>query len=64
MATALTILAASSAMATAETDPRSLGADARIKQYVFSRDTVYRLDLAMKFITALEFDAGERSSRC
>lgn len=43
----------------AETRPKSVGADARIKQYVYVKDTVYRLDLAMKFITSIEFAPGE-----
>ena len=45
--------------AAAETQPRSIGADPRIKQYIYSKDTVYRLDLAMKFITSIEFARGE-----
>lgn len=47
------------ASVSAETQPRSIGADARIKQFTYSKDTVYRLDLAMKFITSIEFLPGE-----
>ena len=54
---AVSILGA--APASAETSPRSVGADPRIKQYTYAKSTVYRLDLAMKFITALEFAPGE-----
>jgi len=53
----LSILGA--AQASAETQPRSIGADPRIKQYTYSKDTVYRLDLALKFITSIEFARGE-----
>ena len=52
---ALSLLGA--AQASAETRP--IGADPRIKQYTYAKSTVYRLDLAMKFITALEFAPGE-----
>jgi type IV secretion system protein VirB9 len=45
--------------AAAETAPRSVGADPRIKQYTYSKDTVYKLDLAMKIITSIEFAPGE-----
>jgi type IV secretion system protein VirB9 len=43
----------------AETQPRAIGVDPRIKQYTYAKDTVYRLDLAMKFMTAIEFAPGE-----
>ena len=43
----------------AETGPRSIGADPRIKQYIYSPTTVYRLDVAMKIITSIEFAPGE-----
>ncbi len=43
----------------AETGPRSIGADPRIKQYTYSPTTVYRLDVAMKIITSIEFAPGE-----
>lgn len=43
----------------AETGPRSIGADPRIKQYTYSATTVYRLDVAMKIITSIEFAPGE-----
>jgi type IV secretory pathway VirB9-like protein len=48
---ALSLLSA--APASAETRPRSVGDDPRIKQYTYAKTTVYRLDLAMKFITVL-----------
>ena len=54
---ALALLGA--APTSAETSPRSVGADPRIKQYTYSKDTVYRLDLAMKIITSIEFAPGE-----
>ena len=47
------------AQASAETQPRSIGADPRIKQYTYVKDTVYRLDVAMKIITSIEFAPGE-----
>ncbi|PZQ46086.1 MAG: hypothetical protein DI556_21250 [Rhodovulum sulfidophilum] len=43
----------------AETGPRAIGADPRIKQYTYSATTVYRLDVAMKIITSIEFAPGE-----
>ena len=55
---ALSLLAAVPA-ASAETRPRSVGADPRIKQYTYAETTVYRLDLALKFITSVEFASGE-----
>ncbi len=55
--TALALIAA--APASAETWPRSVGADPRIKQYTYVKDTVYRLDVAMKIITSIEFAPGE-----
>ena len=36
----------------------SIGADPRIKQYTYVKDTVYRLDVAMKIITSIEFAPG------
>lgn len=54
---ALALVAAASA--SAETSPRSIGADPRIKQYTYVKDTVYRLDVAMKIITSIEFAPGE-----
>ena len=50
---------AAAAPASAETAPRSVGADPRIKQYTYVKDTVYRLDVAMKIITSIEFAPGE-----
>ncbi len=43
----------------AETGPRPIGADPRIKQYTYGPTTVYQLDLAMKIITSIEFAPGE-----
>ena len=54
---ALAIVGAAPALA--ETAPRSVGADPRIKQYTYVKDTVYRLDVAMKIITSIEFAPGE-----
>ncbi len=43
----------------AETGPRPIGADPRIKQYTYGPTTVYQLDLAMKIITSIKFAPGE-----
>ena len=62
---ATTMLAATLAIsgaavpALAEVAPRSIGADPRIKQYTYNPTTVYRLDVAMKIITSIEFAPGE-----
>ncbi|TPE47311.1 TrbG/VirB9 family P-type conjugative transfer protein [Amaricoccus solimangrovi] len=45
--------------ARAETGPRSIGADPRIKAYTYAPTTVYRLDVALKIITSIEFAPGE-----
>ena len=45
--------------ALAETGPRPIGADPRIKQYTYGPTTVYQLDVAMKIITSIEFARGE-----
>lgn len=55
----LALLPLAAVPAAAETRPKSVGADARIKQFVYVKDTVYRLDVAMKFITSIEFAPGE-----
>ena len=52
-------LGASSQRSRGSTAPRSIGADPRIKQYTYVKDTVYRLDVAMKIITSIEFAPGE-----
>lgn len=59
LAASLVALALAAAPASAETAPRSVGADPRIKQYTYVKDTVYRLDVAMKIITSIEFAPGE-----
>lgn len=59
VATSLLVLSLSAAPSFAETGPRSIGADPRIKQYTYSPTTVYRLDVAMKIITSIEFAGGE-----
>lgn len=43
----------------AETKPRSLPSDPRIREYRFDPHTVYRLDVFMKFITSVHFGDGE-----
>lgn len=48
------------APAFAETKPRSLPSDPRIRQYSFDPHTVYRLDVFMKFITSIHFAPGEQ----
>lgn len=45
--------------AVAETKPRSLSSDPRIREYRFDPNTVYRLDVFMKFITSVHFGEGE-----
>jgi type IV secretion system protein VirB9 len=57
LAAALAISGAGAAFA--EIAPRSIGADPRIKQYTYNPTTVYRLDVAMKIITSIEFAPGE-----
>lgn len=59
--TALTLagLLALAGVSAPETRARPLPSDPRIKQYTYERDTVYRLDLYMRFITALQFGDGE-----
>lgn len=52
-------LLALAGVSAAETRARPLPSDPRIKQYTYERDTVYRLDLYMRFITALQFGDGE-----
>lgn len=43
----------------AETRSTSLGVDPRIREYSYHPNTVYRLDVYMKFITSLQFASGE-----
>lgn len=59
LALALTLLLACAGASSAETQARPLPSDPRIKQYTYERDTVYRLDLFMRFITSLQFGDGE-----
>lgn len=43
----------------AEIRPNPMPSDPRIKQYAYSPNEVYRLDLHMRFITSLQFGDGE-----
>ncbi|MET1416641.1 TrbG/VirB9 family P-type conjugative transfer protein [Roseibium sp. HPY-6] len=43
----------------AESVPKSLPADSRIKQFVYNEHTVYRLDLHTNFISTVQFGRGE-----
>lgn len=43
----------------ADTKPVSLPSDPRIKQFVYNENTVYRLDVHMRFITSVQFAPGE-----
>ncbi|MAU95529.1 TrbG/VirB9 family P-type conjugative transfer protein [Jiella pacifica] len=52
-------LGASVAAAQAEVKPRPYAADPRIRHYTYNEHQVYRLDVYMKFITSLQFGAGE-----
>ncbi len=54
------VAAIMASQAVAETRPVSLQSDPRIRQYSYDRDTVYRLDLFMRFITAVQFEQGEQ----
>ncbi|MBM9595055.1 TrbG/VirB9 family P-type conjugative transfer protein [Roseitranquillus sediminis] len=52
-------LLASVTTAAAETKPRPFPEDPRIRSYVYDEHEVYRLDTYLRFITAIEFAAGE-----
>lgn len=43
----------------ADQKPSPLPSDSRIKQFVYSENTVYRLDLHLKAITSVQFARGE-----
>lgn len=43
----------------AATTPQPLAVDPRIKQFVYDENTVYQLDVHMRFITTIRFMAGE-----
>lgn len=45
--------------ATAEQKPIPLSADARIKQFVYNENTVYRLDMHTNFISTVQFGKSE-----
>lgn len=45
--------------ALADTRPVSLPVDPRIRQFVYDENTVYRLDVHMRFITSVQFAPGE-----
>ena len=46
--------------ASAEQSPVGAEADARIKSYVYEEDNVYKLNLYLKSVTALQFEDGEQ----
>ena len=48
----------------AEVAPRPVGPDPRIRSLAYDPDEVFRLDLAMKFITHIRFAPGEARCRC
>ncbi|WMS45227.1 TrbG/VirB9 family P-type conjugative transfer protein (plasmid) [Acuticoccus sp. MNP-M23] len=52
-------LIASMTAAQAEVKPRPFPEDPRIRHYSYSEHQVYRLDVYMKFITAVQFAPGE-----
>lgn len=54
------LVALSTSHALAETKPTSLPSDPRIRQFTFDPNTVYRLDVFMKFITSVHFADGEQ----
>ena len=54
------LVVTSASQAFAETRPRSLSSDPRIREYTFDPNTVYRLDVFMKFITSIHFAEGEQ----
>lgn len=58
-AAVLSLLIASSVPAFAEQTPVSLTADARIKQFVYNENTVYRLDMHTNFISTVQFARSE-----
>jgi type IV secretion system protein VirB9 len=58
-ALALVFFMCASSFAVAETKPVSLGSDPRIKMYPYLENTVYRLNVYMRFITALQFEQNE-----
>lgn len=43
----------------AETKPRSYSQDSRIRYFTYNEHQVYRTEVAMKFITSLQFEPGE-----
>jgi len=49
----------SSIPASAEQAPVPLPADARIKQFVYNENTVYRLDMHTNFISTVQFGKNE-----
>ncbi len=58
-AIAILALVASSGTAAAETKPRPFPQDSRIRSFTYDQHEVYRLDTFMRFITSIEFEAGE-----
>lgn len=59
IALALAAALGAAAPAPAETQPISLPVDPRIKRFVYDENTVYRLDVHMRFITSVQFAPGE-----
>lgn len=55
----LTTVATMIGPVSAEQRPRSLPADARIKQFVYNENTVYRLDMHTSYISTVQFGRNE-----
>lgn len=59
LAAGLVAFLLSPGLAMAEQRPVPLPADARIKQFVYNENTVYRLDMHTNFISTVQFGANE-----
>ncbi|WP_217577443.1 TrbG/VirB9 family P-type conjugative transfer protein [Mesorhizobium sp. GbtcB19] len=57
--TATILLACGLGVGSALADPAQLGTDPRIKRYVYNENTVYKLDLYLKSVNALQFSDSE-----
>ena len=55
----LLALSAPITQSSAESFPKPLPADSRIKQFIYNEHTVYRLDLHTNFISTVQFGRGE-----
>ncbi|MGY3116205.1 type IV secretion system protein VirB9 [Bradyrhizobium sp. S3.14.4] len=55
----LIVLIAFLSAAKAEQSPKAAASDLRIKRYVYDENNVYKLDLYLKSITAIQFAQGE-----